>query len=1085
MQSHQIDVALLTEVWWDNTFHPPPHFPGYTLYHNLRKISSARHRGGGSAILIKATIPSKHTPPKDTSETTWATIYPKHNQSITLSSAYIPPNSSHLLTSFLTSVTTTTSANSAYLLTGDFNAHHPSWSHTQQRPPNSHGNTLHSYLNQHDLFLVPLNSHTYTPHQHQQQSGTIDLAIASPSLSQNMQTTVTNLLNSDHHPIIHTIKTIPSPTKPFRPTWKLASTPPEKWSALTDNHFRYFLDRHKTKNLESFTRILTNTLKHLLQTHVGKTTPPPTRFYKPWWNPTLSSLSKARKRARRRWVKHRTPHLRKAYNKASKLFYAELQKAEANYKEEFAQRLTLNPNSHHNAWKYLKRLSKTTTNHNAPILDPQTRTLQTTDTARAKTFANHYKEVFTSQTTDNHRHTKTVRDYLRHHSSDFKPSNNPNQSYNTPFTLQELQHALKSLRNTSPGPDDIPNWCLKHAGSSLQQTLLHAYNLSWKTGKLPTPWKHSHIISIPKPQKNTHLPNNYRPISLLSALSKLQERLVYNRLQHLLETRKHLHPHQFAYRKNHSTEQLLLTITSDIQAALNRNMTPVLLTLDIQKAFDSVWTEGLTYKLHRQLKISGNLLSWLTDFLQNRTFSTRVNNYISSTNTTQRGIPQGSVLSAILFSIYINDLPHVSHSPTYLYADDTTILDTHKSLSICTKRLQQTLKAVTTWARTWKVTFNPTKCSYTIFSKRRQPPSLPEPLTLTDFTLSSTTNPRILGVTFDTKLSFKTHLQKVSIQATRKLQLLRKISGNKHASRNILLTVYKTLILPTLEYASTTWHNSKHTKQLDILHRSALRTILRVKASTPTHILHAETQLQTLKHRRKQHILKVIVQTSHLYPLHPLKLLLQNQLTKTQTNPSPVLTATNSYKNLTGYNLDPNPPQNTILPQHASTPPWQLAQTPPKTNPYIKTSLQTLNKLLLQILENKYQNQNTGQHYHQLRPTLSDKFPTTTLENHLQTSALLQLRIGHNHLPAHNKFSTSNSCRTCKTAHNLDHHLFTCKTYHRHRQQFLQYLNNFPQLTKPYSAKQLLSISTKIPPNAQKKTLIYLTTLYNLYDNNL
>lgn len=1099
LQSHQIEVALLSEVWWDTNFNPPPTIPGYSLYTRLRDIPSPLNRGGGVAILVHNSIPSQLHRKEADSESLWVKIFPSPSSHILLCSTYIRPNKPTDMSSFLRASTPITQSDSPFFICGDFNAHHPTWDsiETPSRPSNRLGKLLHAHVNQQNLHVVPLKRATYSPHQLSQNPSTIDHAITTPELSNRITSKVTNLLSSDHNPILHKFNTTRNSPPAFRPSWKLRSADANSWREISDSSFSTFVSDHaEVSDPSQLVEALTSKLHQLLLQNIKKTRPPRQHSYKPWWTPLLTQLSKRRKRARRLWQRHRTPATRADYTQSNRNFYKNLRLAEQHYKRDTASRLTSNPNARRNVWKHLRKLaSDSIPATNRPLRDPKTSAIYTTNLQKSNALASQFARVSSSQHSTNPQsesQTQRVHHHLQEHKEDFQPHHNPNDNYNAHLTLPELQAALSSLQDTAPGLDDIPNWCLKNAGSSLQQAILFVFNTSWIKGVHPQQWKSANIHPLPKPYKNHSDPSNYRPISLLSSLSKLMDRVIYNRLHYIAESRGFLHPQQFAYRSNNSTEQLLLSLTTSIQKSLNQDSTSILVALDIQKAFDSVWPDGVRYKLHKQLKIQGRLLSWLSSFLQNRRISVTFNGIPSDTHSVDIGVPQGSVLSALLFIIYINDLPSIVQSPSFLYADDTSLFETHKNFSICCKRIQASLDSILNWSHQWRVKFHPDKCTYTIFSNRQIPPQLTSPLTLGLFSLKQNPTPTVLGLVIDNKLTFKEHLQKTLASASRKLNLLRKISGqNWGANRTTLSLIYRTYILPTLEYASSAWYHSKYANTLNTLHNSALRLILGAKISTPIHILHAELNFLTLTARRQQKLLKITYKTTFLHTKHPLKLLLQQQPSRTSRTqrpegaPTPVSSALRLYKELFSERLHTNPPVHELLHQHSPFPPWIKPEQPPRLNRRILSFNKNLQTKLRENLLRDYIQDTKGSFYHKLRPDPTQHFSVTDLTSKSLTSALFRIRSGHNQLPAHDRLQSSKNCKHCNVPYNLQHLLYHCPLHNQARIKLFRSLNQLTFAQVPYTIKNLIGTETSFTTNQLKSILPILVNFFQLTIRNL
>ena len=181
-------------------------------------------------------------------------------------------------------------------------------------------------------------------------------------------------------------------------------------------------------------------------------------------------------------------------------------------------------------------------------------------------------------------------------------------------------------------------------------------NLTIKESKLPTSWKESIITMIPKKQVNSSNPKDYRPISLTSCLAKLAEKLIAIKLKDFLDKNKLILKQQSGFRKNRQTRDNIFHITQKIIESFNRKKKVCAIFFDIASAFDKVWDRGLIYKMIK-LKIPNYIIYWINDFLSNRYFAVKINEFISCMICIEAGVPQVAVLSPTLFSIFINDMP--------------------------------------------------------------------------------------------------------------------------------------------------------------------------------------------------------------------------------------------------------------------------------------------------------------------------------------------------------------------------------------------------------------------------------------------
>ena len=172
---------------------------------------------------------------------------------------------------------------------------------------------------------------------------------------------------------------------------------------------------------------------------------------------------------------------------------------------------------------------------------------------------------------------------------------------------------------------------------------------------------------------------------------------MYNRLEHYLETNDILYNHQFGFRKGHSTEHALMSITEQIKSNFSSKTFSCGVFVDLEKAFDTVNHQILLSKL-KHYGLRDKSLEWFTSYLSNRSQQVSVNGELSQSNQVTCGVPQGSILGPLLFLIYINDMHKaIKHSSVYHFADDTNLLYSHKNPKTLRNKVNQDLKLLYEW----------------------------------------------------------------------------------------------------------------------------------------------------------------------------------------------------------------------------------------------------------------------------------------------------------------------------------------------------------------------------------------------------
>ena len=350
---------------------------------------------------------------------------------------------------------------------------------------------------------------------------------------------------------------------------------------------------------------------------------------------------------------------------------------------------------------------------------------------------------------------------------------------NDEFTLRELQEACGKLKNKkSPGKNGITNEMIKNLGNIALQKLLYIYNQSWKTGEFPAKWKEAILIPILKKGKDKNNKESYRPISLLSCLGKTMERMINKRLQNHLERNGLLDPTQSGFRKNRSTEDQIAYLTQEVENGFQRKMKTIAVFVDLTKAFDKVWKEGLLLKLARK-EIGGKMYRWIESYLFHRSARVKLDGQLSHLVKIKEGVPQGGVISPTLFTIFIDDIADAisKHVSRALHADDLAIWSSSEHITTATYRTQEALNKISQWAREWLVIINKTKTEATCFSLSTVKEKFSLKLEGTEVPQQNT--PTYLGVTLDRSLTWKPQIEKIEKRAVKKMGIMKKLAGTK------------------------------------------------------------------------------------------------------------------------------------------------------------------------------------------------------------------------------------------------------------------------------------------------------------------
>ena len=398
-----------------------------------------------------------------------------------------------------------------------------------------------------------------------------------------------------------------------------------------------------------------------------------------------------------------------------------------------------------------------------------------------------------------------------------------NSLFLSPISRSELLLCINNLpNNKSPGHDEYGSNIIKMIAPFIIDPLLKIFNLSIATGVVPNDFKLAKVIPIFK-TGYTQLVTNYRPISILPCFSKLLERLVANRLNKYISKYNILSKSQYGFRANYSTQLALIDLVDKISSSLDKCNHTVGIFVDLSKAFDTIDHEILLSKLNRY-GIRGTALEWFKHFLTDRKQFVFRDGIKSSVKSIICGVPQGSILGPILFLIYINDICNSSCVLSFLlFADDTNILFSHRSLREAEIVVNNELRLVSSWLICNRLSINLKKTSYMIFTNK--PTHANVKIVFNGTPIDKVNYTRFLGVIIDNNLTWKYHCQKVQMSVARTLGILRKLKCILPST--ILLNIYNTLILPHLQYGILAWGNSFQSNLNDkfVLQKRALRII--------------------------------------------------------------------------------------------------------------------------------------------------------------------------------------------------------------------------------------------------------------------
>ncbi|CAI6374212.1 unnamed protein product [Macrosiphum euphorbiae] len=408
----------------------------------------------------------------------------------------------------------------------------------------------------------------------------------------------------------------------------------------------------------------------------------------------------------------------------------------------------------------------------------------------------------------------------------------------------EIKNNIKALQHRkSPGADLITNQMLKKLPNKAITFLTNLFNGLLNIGYFPLSWKKAIIIVLNKPGKDKSNPENYRPICLLTAFSKLFEKCIQSRLLDYLNSIEAIPKFQFGFKSHHSTTQQQLRLTETINNGFeNKNHTGAVF-LDIAKAFDRVWHDGLFYKL-KCVNMPRYILHTLKSFLSDRRFAVRINEAQSSCRPIQTGVLQGSKLG---HDFYISDIPLTRDTNIALFADDTTIYCNSSDTQIITTALQKHLNKISPWCQKWKIIINPSKSQAVFFSLRRT--QTPQPVKFDNESIDWKPSVKYLGVILDKKLNWRPHISAKLQQAYQRLGVLFPIINRKSTiSKKCSLIIYKQVLRPLILYACPIWGScaNSHLNKIQIYQNKILRIITDAPWFVRNKAIHKDLNIPTI-----------------------------------------------------------------------------------------------------------------------------------------------------------------------------------------------------------------------------------------------
>ena len=478
-----------------------------------------------------------------------------------------------------------------------------------------------------------------------------------------------------------------------------------------------------------------------------------------------------------------------------------------------------NANNIRNTWKGIKSIISI---NNKTNYYPSTLTINNKVTTDPTKIANEFNDYFSNI-------AENLQEKIfntGNHFTEYLKDRNEHSFFINPTDKYELIDTINnSINNKASGPHSIPNDIIHLIKFIIAEPLSDIINHSFNSGKYIDILKISKTIPTYKNKGSKLECNNYRPISLLSNINKIFEKIMYKRLYDFLEHNNCIFRNQFGFRAHHSTIHALISITEDVRQALDANNIACGVFIDLQKAFDTVDHEILLRKL-QYYGIRGTANDWFQSYLINRKQYVTINGYDSKIVNMHYGVPQGSVLGPLLFLIYINDLhTAIKFSTTRHFADDTNLLIKNKSPKQLQKQLNIDLGQLCKWLKANKISLNASKTELIIFKHPNKPINYDLKIKINGKRLYPSKFVKYLGIFIDSHLNWNYQSEALSTKLSRAVGMLAKI--RHYVPVNTLRSIYHGIFSSLLTYGSQIWgqFNNKYISRLEKLQNRAIRVI--------------------------------------------------------------------------------------------------------------------------------------------------------------------------------------------------------------------------------------------------------------------
>ena len=439
----------------------------------------------------------------------------------------------------------------------------------------------------------------------------------------------------------------------------------------------------------------------------------------------------------------------------------------------------------------------------------------------------------------------------------------------SPFSEPDTIDAIKASKNsTAAGPNGLTILHLKHLGPNGIRFLTRLFNISVQSAEIPSIWKCANVVPVPKPNKPLDQGTSYRPISLLCPEVKVLERLNLPIMRASLQPS----PSQHGFRSNHSTTTALLPLTNQIARGFNSKKPAKrtgLVCVDLSKAFDVVDHHRLLWKIHNS-NLNPNLKRWLVSYLRDRKVRCLYQGKASRWRKVKMGVPQGSVLSPLLWNYFINDIStdaEVDES----YADDLHGATSDVKPSNIAVSLSSAAQQLSDQAKEHGLSLSGPKSTVTLFTPWNKEYGRLPPVSVDGDVIPQDNHPKLLGVTYDPTLCFNSHALAMARKASSRVNILRAVSASSFGNDTECLTAtFKGIVQPFFDYCApvvSPFYSDASRKRLQLVQNRALRHVTGAHLASAIDHLHAEVGVLPVKDHLR--LLSAQFLARAMQPIHP------------------------------------------------------------------------------------------------------------------------------------------------------------------------------------------------------------------------